>query len=285
MSWFRVDEDMVDHPKTHMLGRRLAETIESKPDPVGVVIRMWSWMSRFCPTGHVTACHVTAFGDALATSLGLQGAAQKLTDALCDTGWLERDSDGAIEAHDWEQKQHKVASKAEKDRVRQREYRAKKKAERSQTVTRDMRDSHVVTNSDVTPLRDGTRRDGTEEKKPMSTCVDGGGLVLDLQDPASPPKSPAVKLEEALSDDAFQVWEHWRQVLHPKARLDSKRRKLIELRLRDYSVAELQAAIDGCAKSPHHQGQNDSHTRYDDLELILRDAKHVEQFLEVSHAG
>jgi hypothetical protein len=119
-----------------------------------------------------------------------------------------------------------------------------------------------------------------ETKKPLSTCVDRPELQL-VGEERKPPKAPSQKLEESLDEETeLQVWEHWRQVLkHPRARLDDKRRKLIALRLKDYSVEELQAAIDGCAKSPHHMGQNDSHQVYDDIELILRDAKHVESFM------
>lgn len=120
-----------------------------------------------------------------------------------------------------------------------------------------------------------------ETKKPLSTCVDRPELQL-VEKERKPLKAPSQKLEESLdASTEFQVWEHWRTVLkHPRARLDEKRRKLIALRLKDYSVEELQAAIAGCAKSPHHMGQNDRHQVYDDIELILRDAKHIEMFMD-----
>ena len=44
------------------------------------------------------------------------------------------------------------------------------------------------------------------------------------------------------------------------------------------SILDLMAAVDGCAKTPHNMGQNDRGERYDDLELICRDAAHVDRF-------
>lgn len=92
---------------------------------------------------------------------------------------------------------------------------------------------------------------------------------------------PAVRVVDpkALTDDERDVWECWRaECRHPKAVLTGERLKLIRRWLPVYGVERLQRAIVGCSKSPHHQGQNDRHTRYDSLELILRDAKHIEMF-------
>lgn len=67
---------------------------------------------------------------------------------------------------------------------------------------------------------------------------------------------------------------------HPRAKLDAKRRSRIEDRLKDgYTIEELAQAIDGCHGSEWHRGQNDRGRRYTGLELILRDADHVEEFI------
>lgn len=100
---------------------------------------------------------------------------------------------------------------------------------------------------------------------------------LDLGVPELPKPAPA--LEDRLTDDEFQVFEHWRVVCrHPKAKATPERKRLLAKALRVYSVHELQLAVSGVLKSPHHMGQNDRHTVYDDLSLILRDAKHIEMF-------
>lgn len=79
------------------------------------------------------------------------------------------------------------------------------------------------------------------------------------------------------------VFFHWRQVLgHPNAQLDEKRRKVVRQRLEDgYTVERLCAAIDGCARSAWHMGENDRSRRFDDLELICRDSRHVDDFLKM----
>ena len=93
------------------------------------------------------------------------------------------------------------------------------------------------------------------------------------------PRPVGVVLEETLTTDELDVWECWRvECRHPKAVLTRARLKLIRQWLPVYGVARLQRAIRGCSRSPHHQGKNDRHTRFDSLELILRDAQHIESF-------
>lgn len=78
-------------------------------------------------------------------------------------------------------------------------------------------------------------------------------------------------------DEVAEVFDHWRQAHgHQRAQLDPKRRKVIREALARYSVADLCRAISGYRNSPHHMGENDRGTRYDDIELFLRDAKHID---------
>lgn len=97
-------------------------------------------------------------------------------------------------------------------------------------------------------------------------------------DQAAPEKSAAN------SDSVQSVFEFWRvRMGHPRARLDQKRRQKIRQRLLDgYSAQDLIDAIEGCALSPFHMGTNDRHTVFNDIELICRDAKHVDQFLRIN---
>lgn len=74
-----------------------------------------------------------------------------------------------------------------------------------------------------------------------------------------------------------RVFDHWKTVHdHPRAAFDDKRRRLIRRALTAYSEADLCAAISGYRNSPHHQGKNDTGTVYDSIELILRDAAHID---------
>lgn len=76
------------------------------------------------------------------------------------------------------------------------------------------------------------------------------------------------------------VFDHWRTVMnHPRAALDPKRRKAITAALKiGYTADELREAIDGCKASAWHMGANDRRTVFDGLDLILRDAAHIDKF-------
>lgn len=79
------------------------------------------------------------------------------------------------------------------------------------------------------------------------------------------------------------VFQHW-QIIHDykRARLDDKRRKLINDRLKDgYSLQDLSDAISGCFLSAFHMGDNPNAKRYNDLNLIIRDASHIDQFISL----
>jgi hypothetical protein len=62
------------------------------------------------------------------------------------------------------------------------------------------------------------------------------------------------------------------------------RRNLINRQLKAYSVDELVEAVYGWKFSPHHRGENDRGTVYDDIELLLKDAKNVEKFRDLTRA-
>lgn len=77
--------------------------------------------------------------------------------------------------------------------------------------------------------------------------------------------------------DVEAVFAHWQSIHgHPSAKLDDKRRRLIRLALKSYTRNDLCEAISGYQNSPHHMGQNDRGTVYDSIELLLRDAQHID---------
>lgn len=81
-----------------------------------------------------------------------------------------------------------------------------------------------------------------------------------------------------------EVFDFWQKALsNGRSRLDDKRRRLIGARLKDgYSVEDLQLAVMGCRASDWHNGDNDRHQRYVGIELICRDAEHVDRFIEIA---
>lgn len=106
-------------------------------------------------------------------------------------------------------------------------------------------------------------------------------LALEIQ-PSPDTRTETEKLKDALTDDEFDVFAEWAQLYRPKAVPTVERRKLIAKWLKVYSVEQLQCAIRGVQRSPHHMGHNDRRTKYDGLELILRDAEHIEKFMRLT---
>lgn len=100
------------------------------------------------------------------------------------------------------------------------------------------------------------------------------------QDVDPVPASTAIVLPTE-TDPVKRVFEHWKRVMnHPASHLDAKRRSVIQDRMKEgYSADHLILAIDGCAKSAWHMGQNDKSKVYDSLDLICRDASKVDGFM------
>lgn len=83
-------------------------------------------------------------------------------------------------------------------------------------------------------------------------------------------------------DEVQTVFDYWTHTLKAKSAircvLTDKRRRVIARALKDYDVATCLLAIDGCALSDFHMGNNSTGKKYDDIELILRDAQRIERF-------
>ena len=80
-----------------------------------------------------------------------------------------------------------------------------------------------------------------------------------------------------------RVFDYWIATCRNSGRglrpvLTDKRAKLIARAVEWYGEEGCCLAIDGCAKSSWHMGDNPSGKRYDSVELILRDAEHIERF-------
>jgi len=88
-------------------------------------------------------------------------------------------------------------------------------------------------------------------------------------------------LSSAEANGVRVIFDYWCLVMNKNgsAKLTPKRKKCVTDRLKQgYSVEQIKLAIDGCARSDHHSGKNQSGTVYDDLELICRSGEKVEQF-------
>ncbi len=116
-----------------------------------------------------------------------------------------------------------------------------------------------------------------EDKRVAKATVEPAFGRLDLARESAGKVAPL----NGATKPVMAVFDYWRVTLnHPLAILDNKRSRVILARLKEgHSVEKLKLAVDGCKASPWHQGKNNRQTVYDDIELICRDAKHVEEFV------
>lgn len=84
-------------------------------------------------------------------------------------------------------------------------------------------------------------------------------------------------------DVVAEVFAYWQKVMDsPRSQLDDKRRKAIKGALKLYEPRQVCEAILGCSRSAWHMGENDRRRKFNDLDLILRDAKHIDDFTEMA---
>jgi hypothetical protein len=94
----------------------------------------------------------------------------------------------------------------------------------------------------------------------------------------------------AAAEDVRRVFDHWVEVHRtprkgPEPVLSDKRKSKITRAIADHGVEVCLQAISGCAMSEWHMGDNPRRKKYDDLELILRDAAHIERFATIYAEG
>jgi len=108
-----------------------------------------------------------------------------------------------------------------------------------------------------------------------------GFLETDNQEIENPPQYKKSKEYKNKNNDICEVFEFWKQTmsLNGGTKLTAERQRKIQARLRDgYTLERIKNAVRGCSISPHHCGQNDTHTVYNDIELICRTGSKLEFF-------
>lgn len=81
-----------------------------------------------------------------------------------------------------------------------------------------------------------------------------------------------------------RIFQHWAKTMGKKSpKLSNDRIRLIHRALTKLGFFEEQLiqAINGCAMTPHNMGVGTGQA-YNDIELILRDAAHIERFIETA---
>jgi DNA-binding transcriptional ArsR family regulator len=119
-------------------------------------------------------------------------------------------------------------------------------------------------------------RQTTEYRIPGVREPDGGVRQVDGKGSGSrtqkvPQKGPEEDGSTPPTSPRDIVWAHYVAVMAPRrAELDPEGAKIIDEALRVATVDECCGAIDGCAASPFHMGENDRRKKYNALSQILR---------------
>lgn len=144
---------------------------------------------------------------------------------------------------------------------------AKHRAAKKQAVSTPAKTEESVCNVTVTPQN----RTDTEQTQNRTEAEQSKGKTLVEQKPLDPASNPVQT-----------IFAYWQKIMaSPKSALDKKRRVLIEVALQSYQPADICKAIRGCSKSPHNMGKNERNTKYNGLNLILRDAEHIDYFMNL----
>lgn len=104
--------------------------------------------------------------------------------------------------------------------------------------------------------------------------------TLPAEDSVSDPRKA-----KGTTDDADRVFGFWVEVMGKNARTErsDKRMRAIRKRLESgRTPEEIMGAIRGCRSDPFNMGGNDRRRKFNDIELICRDAPRFEAFLEMA---
>lgn len=111
------------------------------------------------------------------------------------------------------------------------------------------------------------------------------GVVVGELPPVPPTVVRNPRIDSTIPPQAAAaVFDKWIEATgrSGRTRLDHKRRRLITNALAAYPLEDVLDAVQGWRNSPHHRGDNDRGTTYNDLELLLRDAAHIERFRDLN---
>ena len=287
----RIDTDFPGHWKTRMLRRRC------RGDGVDCLVSLWCYAANHRPSGDLSG--MTA--DQIAGAAGWGRDPLLFEKALIDCRFVDG-VPGRLQLHDWAEHQPFVVTREK----RSADGRAAAQARWHQCDGVAPAAAHTAACAPA-PARAGQPRDIPTELDAgrMRVACEGhaGGNAPDPSltrpDPDRSPRAPlppaggtAAKAPrdepkkahpQKASPEVQQAFDHWREVMcHADAslagKLGAKRAAAIADALQTYPIAAIIEAIDGCARTPHNMGDNDQHERYDSIELILRDAQHIDRF-------
>jgi hypothetical protein len=244
--WIKFEKDVRTDPrflrmlKAHVTQVRITPALGAT-QLVGALVNLWCYADT-----HIREDDTLDLGThEIDELIGIEGFA-----ALMPVDWLEVVHEHCVKLPGFQEHNGTDAKKKALTQKRVARHRIR-------NVTQERINGAVDSNAHALP--DQTRPDQTKPDQKEPRIVPQSGTAL------SEP------------EEVLRVFEHWQSTHgHPKASLDPKRRKKIREALKAYSEADLCQAITGYLNSPHHMGENNTGTKYTDLELLLRDSAHID---------
>jgi hypothetical protein len=138
------------------------------------------------------------------------------------------------------------------------------------------------------PDKDGTTRASSLFPLPDTPILNpdtpkpdsGQAIVVHADDPES--KESKVEKKMAIIK---RIFAYWQEVMCTDSAMDAKRQGYIEKALKNYSPENVCEAIRGCAMTPHNMGINERNTKYNGLNVILKDADNIDRFIRTARAN
>lgn len=136
----------------------------------------------------------------------------------------------------------------------------------------------------------GNPENRVPENRPAQDPASSKELMeeLDTEKSKEPPPHPPLPVSVERTDrPGMIVFEAWKVATGRNGNtvLTDKRKKVIREALRLYPLEDVVDAVRGWRFSPHHCGENDRGTTYNDIELLLRDARQIEKFRDLERNG
>lgn len=181
----------------------------------------------------------------------------------------------------------------ENNRRKQAEYRARARARALGRAGYPEPEMSIDVSSriKIKDLRLKIKNEEKEKNTDMSSSekIEPPAEVKTPKQPKQPKTAEGIAKVAELKKSTDTVFEYWKSMMDkPKSSLTALRKQRIHAILSateggkpKYTIQDVIVAINGCKRSPHHMGDNDQHTAYNDIELICRNETKFEKFMEM----
>lgn len=256
--------EALDHPKTLDFASRLNIDL---PTAIGHLELFWAFTGKKSPQGNIGKWP----DGAIARACYWMGDPQSFLQALLQSRLIDADTTHRYTVHDWRDHAPRwVKAKLSQANL---SFVGTTGATTGSTVVEDNDSEGSTVVPPISPTSKGREEKGREEKNKEQDSSTSSPVV--------PLKLTSVEPVPKVSQDIIRVFDHWKTIHgRQKSKLDEKRTKLIRLALKTYTAEQLCQCISGYRRSSWHMGANDSKKIFNDIELFLRDAKHIDAGIE-----